>query len=191
MIMARIGQTAPRTGHDHGKRSSWAWFWGITPGSERSRGSALCTISQATFPRIIRTHLVDMPVIVRHQDRGAPRFDHRHDQALCRRRAVFAPSRRRESIPPPAGVYSGRRQVLSEATMGLPRTCRSVLSARASEQGRKVIGPSGGGLDGIGAQLVWGLRVAPQPASDDPGNLVRGRMMPVAGPVQGGPLARG
>jgi hypothetical protein len=43
----------------------------------------------------------------------------------------------------------------------------------------------------MGAQLVWGLRVAPQPASDDSGNLVRGRMMPVAGPVQGGPLARG
>ncbi len=43
----------------------------------------------------------------------------------------------------------------------------------------------------MGAQLVWGLRVAPQTASDDPGNLVRGRMMPVAGPVQGGPLARG
>ena len=31
-------------------------------------------------------HLVDMPVIVRHQDRGALRLDHRHDQALCRRR---------------------------------------------------------------------------------------------------------
>jgi len=51
--------------------------------------------------------------------------------------------------------------------------------------------PSGGGLDGIGAQLVRGLRVAPQPASDDPGNLIRGRMIPVAKPVQGGPLARG
>ena len=46
-------------------------------------------------------------------------------------------------------------------------------------------------MDGIGALLVWGLRVAPQPASDDPGNLVRGRMMLVAGLVQGGPLARG
>ena len=33
--------------------------------------------------------LVDMPVIVRHQDRGALRLDHRHDQALCRRRAVI------------------------------------------------------------------------------------------------------
>jgi hypothetical protein len=33
--------------------------------------------------------MVDMPVIVRHQDRGAPRLDHRHDQALCRRRAVI------------------------------------------------------------------------------------------------------
>jgi hypothetical protein len=30
--------------------------------------------------------MVDMPVIVRHQDRGALRLDHRHDQALCRRR---------------------------------------------------------------------------------------------------------
>ena len=35
------------------------------------------------------THMVDMPVIVRHQDRGALRLDHRHDQALCRRRAVI------------------------------------------------------------------------------------------------------
>src|SRR5260370_39981132 len=34
-------------------------------------------------------HMVDMPVIVRHQDRGALRLDHRHDQALCRRRAVI------------------------------------------------------------------------------------------------------
>ena len=33
--------------------------------------------------------MVDMPVIVRHQDRGALRLDHRHDQALCRRRAVI------------------------------------------------------------------------------------------------------
>jgi len=30
--------------------------------------------------------MVDMPVIVRYQDRGALRLDHRHDQALCRRR---------------------------------------------------------------------------------------------------------
>ncbi len=28
--------------------------------------------------------MADMPVIVRHQDRGALRLDHRHDQALCR-----------------------------------------------------------------------------------------------------------
>jgi uncharacterized protein with PQ loop repeat len=35
------------------------------------------------------TLMVDMPVIVRHQDRGALRLDHRHDQALCRRRAVI------------------------------------------------------------------------------------------------------
>jgi hypothetical protein len=28
----------------------------------------------------------DMPVIVRHQDRGALRLDHWHDQALCRAR---------------------------------------------------------------------------------------------------------
>jgi len=27
-------------------------------------------------------------MIVRHQDRGALRLDHLHDQALCRRRAV-------------------------------------------------------------------------------------------------------
>ena len=33
--------------------------------------------------------MVDMSVIVRHQDRGALRLDHRHDQALCRRRAVI------------------------------------------------------------------------------------------------------
>jgi len=33
--------------------------------------------------------LVDMPVMARHQDRGALRLDHRHDQALCRRRAVI------------------------------------------------------------------------------------------------------
>ena len=33
-----------------------------------------------------RTHLVDMPVIVRYQDRGALRLDHGHDQALCRSR---------------------------------------------------------------------------------------------------------
>ena len=33
-----------------------------------------------------RPGLVDMPVIVRHQDRGALRLDHRRDQALCRRR---------------------------------------------------------------------------------------------------------
>src|SRR4029077_11921951 len=31
------------------------------------------------------TVMVDMPVIVRHQDRGALRLDHGHDQALCRR----------------------------------------------------------------------------------------------------------
>jgi len=30
-----------------------------------------------------------MQVIVRHQDRGALRLDHLHDQALCRRRAVI------------------------------------------------------------------------------------------------------
>jgi hypothetical protein len=35
------------------------------------------------------THVADMPVIERHQDRGALRLDHRHDQALCRRRAVI------------------------------------------------------------------------------------------------------
>jgi hypothetical protein len=29
------------------------------------------------------THLADMQVIVRHQDRGALRLDHLHDQALC------------------------------------------------------------------------------------------------------------
>ena len=34
------------------------------------------------------TLLVDMPFIVRHKDRGALRLDHRHDQALCRRRAT-------------------------------------------------------------------------------------------------------
>jgi hypothetical protein len=33
--------------------------------------------------------MLDMEVIVRHQDRGALRLDHRHDQALCRRRAVI------------------------------------------------------------------------------------------------------
>ena len=33
-----------------------------------------------------RSLMVDMPVIVRHQNRGALRLDHRHDQALCRRR---------------------------------------------------------------------------------------------------------
>ena len=33
--------------------------------------------------------MVDMPVIVRHQDQGALHLDHRHDQALCRRRAVI------------------------------------------------------------------------------------------------------
>jgi hypothetical protein len=33
--------------------------------------------------------LVDMPVLVVHQDRGALRLDHRQDQALCRRRAVI------------------------------------------------------------------------------------------------------
>jgi len=32
-----------------------------------------------------RPLMADMPVIVRHQDRGALRLDHRHDQALCRR----------------------------------------------------------------------------------------------------------
>jgi hypothetical protein len=43
------------------------------------------------FPALCQEHphLVDMPVIVRHQDRGALRLDHRHDQALCRRRAVI------------------------------------------------------------------------------------------------------
>jgi hypothetical protein len=30
-----------------------------------------------------RTLMVDMRVIVRHQDRGALRLDHLHDQALC------------------------------------------------------------------------------------------------------------
>jgi hypothetical protein len=30
-----------------------------------------------------------MLVIVRHQDRGALRLDHLHDQALCRRREVI------------------------------------------------------------------------------------------------------
>jgi hypothetical protein len=33
-----------------------------------------------------RPLMADMPVIVRHQDRGALRLDHRHDQALCRGR---------------------------------------------------------------------------------------------------------
>jgi len=33
--------------------------------------------------------MVNMPVIVEHQDRVALRLDHRHDQALCRRRAVI------------------------------------------------------------------------------------------------------
>src|SRR6516164_3980033 len=36
--------------------------------------------------RLALPHMVDMPVIVRHQDRGALRLDHRHDQALCRAR---------------------------------------------------------------------------------------------------------
>jgi hypothetical protein len=40
-------------------------------------------------PKGNHPHLADMPLIVRHQDRGALRLDHRHDQALCRRRAVI------------------------------------------------------------------------------------------------------
>jgi DNA-binding transcriptional regulator YdaS (Cro superfamily) len=43
-------------------------------------------------------------------------------------------------------------------------------------------------IDYADGKLAEALR---QPASDDPGNLVRGRMTPVAGPLQGGPLARG
>ena len=51
--------------------------------------------AEGSVGRHVRTHwfghahLVDMPVIVRHKDRGALRLDHRHDQALCRRRAVI------------------------------------------------------------------------------------------------------
>jgi hypothetical protein len=33
-----------------------------------------------------RPHMVDMPVIVRHQARGVLRLGHRDDQVLCRRR---------------------------------------------------------------------------------------------------------
>jgi hypothetical protein len=66
----------------------------------------------------------------------------------------------------------------------------SYLRGHLSKGGKSLDLPAGG-LDGVGAQFVWGLRVAPQPAPDDPGNLVRGCVMPVAGPVQGGPLARG
>src|ERR1700683_3728726 len=44
---------------------------------------------RARLPADQRPNLVDMPVIVRHQDRGALRLDHRHDQALCRRRVVI------------------------------------------------------------------------------------------------------
>ena len=36
------------------------------------------------------TLMADMPVIVRHQDQGALRLDHRHDQALCREGAQRA-----------------------------------------------------------------------------------------------------
>jgi putative transposase len=45
-------------------------------------------LSGVQMPRM-NALMVDMPVIVRHQDRGALRLDHRHDQALCRRRAVI------------------------------------------------------------------------------------------------------
>ena len=53
--------------------------------------AATITIRRSAWRVTLRRSplMVDMPVIVRHQDRGALRLDHRHDQALCRRRAVI------------------------------------------------------------------------------------------------------
>ncbi len=47
-------------------------------------------IDERLGPRPTRRALmVDMPVIVKHQDRDALRLDHRHDQALCRGRRAM------------------------------------------------------------------------------------------------------
>jgi hypothetical protein len=56
------------------------------PYAQRRPASLPC---RSVYHGAEHTHMVDMPVIVRHQDRGALRLDHRHDQALCRRRAVI------------------------------------------------------------------------------------------------------
>src|ERR1700755_1861427 len=56
------------------------------PGSFRTSSSGTLN---SLRPAARRPLLADMPVIVRHQDQGALRLDHRHDQALCRRRSVI------------------------------------------------------------------------------------------------------
>jgi hypothetical protein len=59
-------------------------------GSRSHRGSPLSSTppphAKVPFQRCALrhlTHMVDMQVIARHQDRGALRLDHLHDQALC------------------------------------------------------------------------------------------------------------
>ena len=60
--------------------------------AKRSHGSRPPASSvRLTRPRYPRPLMVDMPVIVRHHDRGALRLDHRHDQALCRIEDVRRP----------------------------------------------------------------------------------------------------
>jgi hypothetical protein len=47
-------------------------------------GQAGCDVDLGSTSRPDqRTHMADIRVIVRHQDRGAQRLDHLHDQALC------------------------------------------------------------------------------------------------------------
>jgi hypothetical protein len=61
----------------------------LTLRHQKDSGAMTSLYVQVRPPDRKHTLMVDMPVIVRHQDRGALRLDHRHDQALCRRRVVI------------------------------------------------------------------------------------------------------
>jgi hypothetical protein len=80
VLAARL--PTPSTGPRRRRSSPQAAVWSIQPPTHTTYGSLIERSGECTL-------MVDMPVIVRHQDRGALRLDHRHDQALCRRRAVI------------------------------------------------------------------------------------------------------
>jgi hypothetical protein len=100
---------------------------------------AVATTSM-TFPRrrvvqnfarrfLLRARLVDMPVIVRHRDRGALRLDYRHDQGFphlssaqppkfhytARARKEIGPRERLEARAGCGGADQGLAQALSTA----------------------------------------------------------------------------